>query len=40
VLGHAATQRQADSIADTWLAVDARRGGDPPVVNRARWGRA
>jgi hypothetical protein len=32
VLGHAATQRQADSIADAWLAADARRGGDTPVT--------
>ena len=32
VLGHAATQRQADSIADARLAADARRGGDSPVT--------
>jgi MFS family permease len=32
VLGHAATQRQADSIADVRLAADARRGGDSPVT--------
>jgi MFS family permease len=29
VLGHAATQRQADSIADARLAADAARGNDP-----------
>lgn len=28
VLGHAATQRQAHSIADARLAADAARGGD------------
>jgi hypothetical protein len=32
VLGHAATQRQADGIADARLAADARRGGDSPVT--------
>ena len=29
VLGHAATQRQADSVADARLAADAARGGSP-----------
>ena len=32
VLGHAATQRQADSVADARLAADARQGGDSPVT--------
>jgi hypothetical protein len=32
VLGHAATQRQADSIAGARLAADAVRGGDSPVT--------
>ena len=32
VLGHAATQRQAHTIADARLAADAVRGGDSPVT--------
>ena len=32
VLGHAATQRQAHSIAETRLAADAARGGDSPAA--------
>ena len=38
VLGHAATQRQADSIADARLAADARRGGDSPVTGTVEQG--
>jgi MFS family permease len=38
VLGHAATQRQADSIADARLAADARRGGDSPVTGTVESG--
>src|SRR5215470_1253344 len=32
ILGHAATQRQAQGIAEAWLAADAARGGDNPAV--------
>jgi MFS family permease len=32
VLGHAATQRQADSIAEARLAADAARDGDSPAA--------
>jgi MFS family permease len=32
VLGHAATQRQAHSVAETRLAADAARGGDSPAA--------
>ena len=35
VLGHAATQRQAHSIADAQLAADATRGRDPGVADVA-----
>ena len=35
VLGHAATQRQAHSIADTRLAADAARGNDGQVAGTA-----
>jgi CRP-like cAMP-binding protein len=32
VLGHVATQRQADSIAEARLAADAARDGDSPAA--------
>jgi MFS family permease len=32
VVGHAATQRQAASLAEATLAADAARGGDSPVL--------
>jgi len=35
VLGHAATQRHAHGIADTQLAADAARGGDPGDADAA-----
>jgi CRP-like cAMP-binding protein len=35
VLGHAATQRQAHSIAEARLAADAARGNDSPVTGMA-----
>jgi hypothetical protein len=35
VLGHAATQRQADSIAEARLAADAARGNDPRAAGVA-----
>jgi CRP-like cAMP-binding protein len=35
VLGHAATQRRAHSIADAQLAADARRGKDPEPADEA-----
>jgi hypothetical protein len=38
VLGHAATQRQAHSIADAQLAADATRGNDPGAVDAADLG--
>ena len=38
VLGHAATQRQAHSIAETRLAADAARGGDSPAAGTVRPG--
>jgi CRP-like cAMP-binding protein len=38
VLGHAATERQADSIAEAWLASDAARGGDGQVAGTMKLG--
>jgi MFS family permease len=38
VLGHAATQRQAHSIADAQLTADASRGGDSPAAGTVRPG--